>query len=146
MLINQQAHGHHGNPAAADRDDALTLPAADHLRCLVSHSQHGWGIGAVDVGVEQADRFALPGQCAGQIHRDSALADAAFATADGDDLTNAGNPLAFGLLSMARLADAALTGRLSEFDLDVVDAVQSAQQFFGFGGDPLTLALGESGE
>jgi hypothetical protein len=47
---------------------------------------------------------------------------------------------------MARLADAALagSGRLTHFNLDVVDSLKTHQKFASFSGNAFTLALGKT--
>ena len=50
-------------------------------------------LGPGDVGVEQADGGARLGQRHGEVHADGALADAALAGGDGDDVLHAGHQL-----------------------------------------------------
>ena len=144
MLINQEPHRHHGNTAAFDRDDALLITAALHLRRAVRDAQHGGNVGAVDVGVEQAHAVSLLGQGAGEVHSDGAFADTPFAAAHCDHLTDTGNRLTLRRLTVSGLADAPLTGRLTHFDLNVLDAVELCEQMARFAGDSLPLTLGES--
>ena len=119
-----------------------------HLRCAVCDPEHRWRIGAVDVGIEEANAKALLRQCAGQIHGHRAFAHTAFATAHGDDLLHAWNRLAFGYLAVAGLADAPrgrlLARRIADLDLDFIDAIELEQSFATLLGNPLTLALGEA--
>ena len=144
MLIDEQAHGDHGDAAALDRDHALLLTTAQHLRRLISNAEHQRSVRAIDVRIQQAHAQALTGQGTGQVHRHRALAHAAFAAAHGDHVPYARNALAFGRLSMAGLANRPLTGGLAQFDLHLVDSIQPQQDLPRFAGDPLPLALGES--
>ena len=144
MLIDEQAHGDHGDAAALDRDHALLITTALHLRRLIGNPKHQRCVRAVDVRIQQAHAQALPCQGTGQIHRHRALAHAAFAAAHRNHMPNARNALAFGRLSMAGLANRPLTGGLAQFDLHLIDPVQFQQDLSGFTGDPFTLALGES--
>ena len=59
-------------------------PPPDHRR-LVEHTEHARDIGAVDVGIHDADREALLHQCDGEVGRDGGLAHAALARGDRDD-------------------------------------------------------------
>ena len=111
MFIDEEAHGHHGDAAALDRDDPLLISTPLDFGCLICHAEHRRCVGSVDVCIEQSDPQSLLRQSAGQIDGHGALADAALAAADGDHLTHPWNRLAFSGLTMARLADSPLAGR-----------------------------------
>ena len=59
----------------------------------IAGAQHQRNVGAVDVGVEQADFVAHARQRDGQIYRERGFADAAFTGANGDDAVDAGKRL-----------------------------------------------------
>ena len=88
--------------------------------------------------------MSLLGQGAGEVHRNGALADTAFAAAHGDHLPHAWNRLTLRRLTMSGLADPPLTGGLSHFDLNLFDAVELGEQSARFAGNSLPLTLGES--
>ena len=72
-------------PCRVERDD-LVVGA---LRRLALEPEHERDVGAGDVGVEEPDRRAVPRQRDGEIHRDRALADAALARGNGEDVLDA---------------------------------------------------------
>ena len=154
VLADQQTHRHHGNAAALDRRQPLVSPFALHLGGPVGHPQHGGGIGAIDIGIEQAHPQARLGQGAGQVHRHGALANAALATAHGDHLLHPRNRLALGPAPVAAGADrgslvgmaagAGLGRGRGQFDLHIVDALEAKQGRPGLADDPLPLAGGKA--
>ena len=56
---------------------------------LVLYMEHFWHRWTENVGVQQPYLVAETCQCYGEIGRDGALADTAFAAADGDDVLHA---------------------------------------------------------
>ncbi len=70
-------------------------------RMLSDDAQHVRLAGAVNVGVQYADRRALPGQGERQVRGDGRLADAALAGGDGDDVADAIDPLDIALHGVA---------------------------------------------
>ena len=66
--------------------------SADHFRLAV-HAQHQRNVGAIDVGIEQADFVTHLGQGDGQIHRERGLTDASLAGTYGDDGIDTGKRL-----------------------------------------------------
>ncbi len=81
-----------GDDFQAERFDRLDAVFADHARLRV-HAQHQRDVGAVDIGVEQADFVSHLGEGNGQIHRQRGLADASLARTDGDDGVDPGQRL-----------------------------------------------------
>ena len=57
---------------------------------LLGRAHHERNIGAVDVGVDEADALSEPGEGNGQVDGDGGFADAALAGTDCDDLGDAG--------------------------------------------------------
>ena len=88
--------------------------------------------------------MSLLGQGAGEVHCDGALADTALAAAHCDHMTHTRNRLTLCRLPVPRLADAPLTGWLTDFDLNLIDAVELRAKMARFAGDSLLLTLGES--
>ena len=116
---------------------------ADWLRIVTLKANSGQSA-AVMAGVEQAHAMSLLGQGAGEVHCDGALADTALAAAHCDHMTYTRNRLTLCRLPVPRLADAPLTGWLTDFDLNLIDAVELGEQMARFAGDSLLLTLGES--
>ena len=81
-------------PATCDGDDALI---GGGLRLLES-AEHDGDVGAVDVGVHEADFVAQLDEGESEVDGDGGFADAAFAAGDGDEILYAGDWMAFGLL------------------------------------------------
>ena len=154
VLADQQPHRHHGNATAVDRGQPLIGPFALHLGGAVGHPQHGGGVGAIDIGIEQAHPQARLGQGAGQVHGHRALAHAALAAADGDHLLHPRNRLALGAAAVAAAANrrplvgmaagAGLGRGLGQFNLDVVDAIEAEQGRPGLTDNPFPLAGGKA--
>jgi hypothetical protein len=90
-------------------------PAADPstrrppTRALAGQAEHLRLRRAVDVGVEQTDGGAFLGQRQRQIDRRRALADAALAGGDGDDVLHPGQRLQAALHGVGDDLDATLT-------------------------------------
>ena len=132
----------------------MACPFPCHLRCAVSHAEHGGGVGSVDIRIEEAHPQAAGGQGAGQVDGHGAFAHPTFAATHGNHVLDPGNGLAFGHLAMATRAmttgtmacspDRGCAGWLAHFDLDVVDAIETKQRLFDLLGDLGLLALGES--
>ena len=64
------------------------IVGADHR--LLGRAHHGGDVGAVDIGVDEADALAELGESNGEIDGDGGFADSAFAGTDGDDFGDAG--------------------------------------------------------
>ena len=82
----QESHRHQLHAVLLERLDAV---AVRHRRAVDAHHQRH--VGAVDVGVHQADGMAEFGQRDGEVHRNGGFADAAFAGTDGDEILDAGD-------------------------------------------------------
>ncbi len=76
------------------QDVALIAFLDAHLG--LCQAQHGGRVGAVDVGVDQANFGASFGQSNGQVDGDGAFTDAPFAAGDSDDVFDAVDALAIG--------------------------------------------------
>ncbi len=101
-LVEHGAAHDHGLVAGRDEADGDELDAVggDGLHEVVGDdgglaggAEHGGDVGAVDVGVDEADAVAELGERDGEIDGDGGFADAAFAGADGDDVLDAGKAL-----------------------------------------------------
>ena len=148
VVGDQQPHGHHHQPAGGDRREALVSPFTPDLRGAAGDAQHRRGIGAIDVGVQQADPEPGLNKGAGQIHGHRALADAPLAAADGDHLGHPGDRLTLGplALAMAGAADRSGGSGLGHFNLDIVDVGEAGQGRAGLRGQPVALGGGELGQ
>ena len=144
MFIDQQPHRDHGDSARFDWNDPLLIPTAHHFGGLVGNPKHGWCVGPVDIGVEEADPQPLLGNRAGQVDRNCALAYATLATGHCNDLAHSRDGLALSRLPVTGLADSSLAGGLAEFNLDVVNAFEACQQLAGFLNNPVALPLSET--
>ena len=78
---HEEAHAHDLDAVGLHRNQLLVLD----LR-RPSESEHHRDVGAVDVGVQHADLGAVLRQADGEVGGDGALADAALAAGDGDDV------------------------------------------------------------
>ena len=78
-----------GDDFQAERFNGLDAVFTDHARLGV-HSKHQRDVGAVDVGVEQANFVSHFGECNGQIHRQRGLAHASLTGTNCDDGVDAG--------------------------------------------------------
>jgi len=76
-----------GDELDAVRSEGFDLVFADDA-WLGCRPEHGGDVGAVDVGVDEADLVAELGKRDGEVDGDGGLADTAFAGADGDDVFN----------------------------------------------------------
>jgi len=83
----QQAHRDHFDSVGFDGDDGALVEGAG----LFDRAEHDGDVGAVDVGVEEADFCAEGFEGEGEIHGDGRLADAAFTAGYGDEIFDAGN-------------------------------------------------------
>src|SRR3984957_13075314 len=90
----QQAHRDHLDALRFDGMDALVGRGARFF----AGAEHDGDVGAVDVGVEQADFVAEFGEGEREINGDCGFADASFAAGDGDEIFYAGDGLARGEL------------------------------------------------
>src|SRR6202521_2956114 len=90
----EQAHGDHFQTLRLDRDHVLVGRGLRFLR----GAQHDGHVGAVNIGVHQADFVAKVREGQREIDGDGRLADAAFSAGDGNEISYAGNRLAFGHL------------------------------------------------
>ena len=63
---------------------------------MLGGAEHDGDVGAVDVGVEEADGGAHALEGDGEIDSDGGLADAAFAAGDSDEILDAGDGRAVG--------------------------------------------------
>src|SRR5215831_10573418 len=77
----EETHRDHLQPEGFERLNAVL---SDHPRLRV-HPQHERDVGAVNIGIEQADFVAHLGDRDGQIYRQRGLADTPLARADCDD-------------------------------------------------------------
>ena len=152
IRVDQQTHRDHGHATALNGSHPLFAAAALHFGRAIGNTQHRGGIGSIDVGIEKTNPQSLTGQGASQVHSHGALANAAFATADGDHLLHAWNGLPFRHLTVACLADAPglrtallLSGR-AQFDLHIIDAIELQQSLATLLGDAFPLALGKAGQ
>src|SRR5262249_4102077 len=104
---------------AVGRDGADLLPDGPGVHPL--DAQHDGHVGAVDVGVEQADAGAALQQRQGDVDADRRLADAALPGADGDAVAGPGYRLPPG--DAAGAGDVAVPG-----DVDPGDALDATHE------------------
>src|SRR5579859_5378135 len=89
----EQAHGDHLHAGDLHGNDALIGGGLG----LLQGAKHDGHVGAVDVGVHEADFVAELDEREGEVDGDGGLADAAFAAGDSDEIFYAGDRMAFGL-------------------------------------------------
>ena len=126
--VDQQADRAHLQAVVLHRLHRLAV----HGLRLAGDAEHGRLARAVDVGVEHADPRALGGERQRQVGRHRALADAALARGDGDDVLHVRHHLQAALhrvrddLHRHVGADVAGAGRLQRVDHRAADAVDLA--------------------
>ena len=82
FLLDQEADGHDFDAVGLEGDDLLVHHGGGGI-----HAQHEGQVGAIDVGVHDADAFAHLGERHGKVHRHRALPHAALARRHGNDAT-----------------------------------------------------------
>src|SRR6185436_9515302 len=87
IAFDQEAHAHQMD-AVIRRRNEFFIRVNGGLFVNAHHERDAW---AVDVTIEQADAGAEMPQTARDVHGCGALADAAFAAGDGNDVLDAGN-------------------------------------------------------
>ena len=90
-LAEEEAEADDRQAVRVERQDVLLRRHADRLRAVLDAEQNRQAR-PVDVGVEQADAQPVARERERQIHRHGALAHAALARADRDDVAHRGEP------------------------------------------------------
>lgn len=80
IVFHEKAHRHHFDAEPFNRDHHVVL----HDRA-VFNPHHIRDAEAIDIGIDESDPLAQPGQSSRQINRDGRLADAALAAGHGDE-------------------------------------------------------------